>query len=103
VYKRQILSRLNVYDIPAPDAEGTRRIASRLYASIRASHDWGAVFPEEPAEEVLDALQQCKPRELRRLLLGAFGAAKLDGRTALTARDIDADRVHRRTRIGFTH
>ncbi|WP_298292563.1 AAA family ATPase [Thiomonas sp.] len=98
-----ILSRLNVYDIPAPDAEGTRRIASRLYASIRASHDWGAVFPEEPAEEVLDALQQCKPRELRRLLLGAFGAAKLDGRTALTARDIDADRVHRRTRIGFTH
>ncbi|MGC9237769.1 MAG: AAA family ATPase, partial [Thiomonas sp.] len=98
-----ILNRLNVYDIPPPDAEGTRQIASTLYREIRSSHDWGAAFPEEPGEAVLDALQHCKPRELRRLLLNAFGAAKLDGRTELAAKDFDFERLRRQSRIGFMH
>ena len=98
-----ILNRLNVYDIPPPDAEGTRQIASTLYREIRSSHDWGAAFPEEPGEAVLDALQHCKPRELRRLLLNAFGAAKLDGRNALAAKDFDFERLRRQSRIGFMH
>jgi len=97
-----ILNRLNVYDIPPPDAEGTRQIAANLYRDIRNSHDWGARFPEEPSEDVLDALQHCKPRELRRLLLNAFGAAKLAGHDALTVADLDFDRLRQRQRIGFT-
>ncbi|WP_449370623.1 AAA family ATPase [Thiomonas sp.] len=98
-----ILNRLNVYDIAAPDAEGTRRIAANLYREIRDSHDWGAAFPEQIDDDVLDVLQQCKPRELRRLLLGAFGAAKLDARTELAPRDFDFERLRRQSRIGFTH
>jgi ATP-dependent Lon protease len=96
-----ILNRLNVYDISPPDAEGTRQIAARLYRDIRSSHDWGAAFPEEPSEAVLDALQHCKPRELRRLLLNAFGAAKLDRRSEITPKDLDFDRLRRQARIGF--
>ena len=98
-----ILNRLNVYDIAAPDAEGTRQIAANLYREIRGSHDWGTAFPEQPGEAVLDVLQQCKPRELRRLLLGAFGAAKLDGRAELQPRDVDFERLRRPSRIGFMH
>ena len=98
-----ILNRLNVYDIAPPDAEGTRRIAANLYRDIRNSHDWGAAFPEQPDDDVLDVLQQCKPRELRRLLLGAFGAAKLDGRTALAPQHLDFERLRRQSRIGFMH
>ena len=98
-----ILNRLNVYDIAAPDAEGTRNIAANLYREIRNAHDWGAAFPEQPDDDVLDVLQQCKPRELRRLLLGAFGAAKLDKRTALQPRDLEFERLRRQQRIGFMH
>ena len=98
-----ILNRLNVYDIAPPDAEGTRRIAANLYRDIRNSHDWGAAFPEQPDDDVLDVLQQCKPRELRRLLLGAFGAAKLDGRATVQPRDVDFERLRRQSRIGFMH
>lgn len=98
-----ILNRLNVYDIVAPDAEGTRRIAANLYREIRTGHGWGALFPDQPDDEVLDVLQQCKPRELRRLLLGAFGAAKLDGRAELAPRDIDFERLRHPSRIGFMH
>jgi len=54
-------------------------------------------------DEVLDVLQQCKPRELRRLLLNAFGAAKLDGRAELTPKDVDFERLRRPSRIGFMH
>ena len=98
-----ILNRLNVYDIAAPDAEGTRQIAANLYREIRHSHDWGATFPDQPDDDVLDMLQQCKPRELRRLLLNAFGAAKLDHRTALAPKDVDFERLRRQSRIGFMH
>lgn len=98
-----ILNRLNVYDIAPPDAEGTRQIAANLYRDIRDSHDWGARFPEEPAEDVLGVLAHCKPRELRRLLFSAFGAAKLDGRDALSPKDFDFERLRRQSRIGFMH
>lgn len=97
-----ILNRLNVYDIPAPDAQGTRAIAANLYRDIRGSHAWGARFPEEPAEEILEALEHCKPRELRRLLMNAFGAATLDGRHAIAARDLDLVRARRAAPMGFT-
>ncbi len=97
-----ILNRLNVYDIPAPDAAGTRAIAANLYRELRGSHAWGEQFPEELADEVLAALEHCKPRELRRLLTNAFGAAKLDGRHAIAVRDLDASRNRAARPIGFT-
>ena len=98
-----ILNRLNVYDIVPPDAAGTRQIAVNLYCEIRNGHDWGTAFPEQPDDDVLDALQHCKPRELRRLLLNAFGAAKLDRRAVLARKDVDFERLRRQSRIGFMH
>ncbi len=98
-----ILNRLNVYDIVPPDAAGTRQIAVNLYREIRNGHDWGTAFPEQPDDDVLDALQHCKPRELRRLLLNAFGAAKLDRRAVLARKDVDFERLRRQSRIGFMH
>jgi ATP-dependent Lon protease len=42
------------------------------------------------------------PRTMRRALLHAFGAARLDGRDAVEARDIRADEgVSKRRPIGF--
>lgn len=96
-----ILNRLNVYEIAPPDEDGLRAIATRLYRDIRESHDWGTEFPESLDDEALDLLVHFKPRELRRLITGAFGAAKLDGRRVLQPRDFTSHAAKRHQRIGF--
>jgi len=96
-----ILNRMNVYEVPAPDHEGARRIAERLYREIRDAHAWGAAFPETLDESVTERLAAIAPREMRRALLGAFGNAKLAGRGEIAAADLPTDRALRRQRIGF--
>ena len=96
-----ILNRMNVYRIPPPDHEGAARIARNLYREIRESHEWGTSFPPQPDDEVVERLAECPPREMRRLLIGAFGNAKLAGRDAIESEDLNVARTARRNRIGF--
>lgn len=96
-----ILNRMNVYEIPAPDRDGARRIAQGLYREIRDSHEWGARFPEQLADVVADRLARCAPREMRRQLVGAFGSAKLAGRSEIELHDLSSERSPRRARMGF--
>jgi len=95
-----ILNRMNVFEVHAPDRDAARLIALRLYRSIRAAHDWGRRFDEEPPEAVLDALALLAPREMRRAWMTAFGNARLAGRSALEVGDLP-DAAPRRTPIGF--
>jgi len=95
-----LLDRLNVYEIDAPDAHGARSIALTIYREIRGSHDWGRSFPPAPSESALDKLASLPPREMRRALHAAFGAAKLAGRAELSPDDINDGRL-RKQRIGF--
>jgi len=96
-----ILNRLNVYAIEPPDRRGARRIANSIYADIRGSHDWGRVFPESPSEAVLDILSEYSPREMRRVILTAFGNAKLEGRDQIEEQDLSEPRLARKQRMGF--
>jgi len=96
-----LLNRLTVYEIDAPDAEGSRRIALNIYREIRNSHDWGRQFPDAPSEATLDRLSALPPREMRRLIHGAFGTAKLAGRSEVGPDDIQDGRS-RKQRIGFS-
>jgi ATP-dependent Lon protease len=95
-----ILNRMNVYEVQAPDRDAARRIATRLYRSIRTEHGWGERFEVEPADDVLDAMSEMAPREMRRAWMTAFGNAKLDRRTALETRDLPETRG-KRGAIGF--
>ncbi len=95
-----LLDRLTVYQIEAPDAGGARAIAGAIYREIRNAHDWGRHFPEAPAQPVLDKLAAMPPREMRRALYSAFGAAKLAGRSELGPDDIQDGRS-KKQRIGF--
>jgi len=95
-----LLSRLSVYEIDAPDAEGAARIAGTIYREIRASHDWGKPFPEQLAGAALEKLASLPPREMRRAIHAAFGTAKLAGREEVRPDDIQDPRA-RKTRIGF--
>jgi ATP-dependent Lon protease len=95
-----ILNRMNVFDIDMPHEEAARKIAAKLYRSIRADHDWGQRFDPEPSDAVLGALGRLAPREMRRALMTAFGNAKLDGRHTLEERDLP-DAGARKSSIGF--
>src|SRR5712675_2506572 len=75
-----LLSRLAVYEIDAPDAEGAARIAQAIYGEIRGSHDWGRRFPEVISGAALERMAAMPPREMRRAIQAAFGNAKIDGR-----------------------
>jgi ATP-dependent Lon protease len=95
-----LLSRLTVYEIQPPDAEGAARIASNIYRDIRGAHEWGRQFPEELSAPALERLASLPPREMRRALQSAFGKAKIAGRREVGADDIQDGRA-RKTRIGF--
>jgi ATP-dependent Lon protease len=95
-----LLDRLTVYEIEAPDPAGSRAIAAAIYREIRNSHDWGRHFPEAPSEPALDKLASMPPREMRRALQGAFGTAKLAGRSELRPDDMQDPRA-KKQRIGF--
>ena len=95
-----ILNRMNVYEVQAPDYEAARRIATKLYAGIRAEHDWGSRFEPEPRPEVLDRLAEMAPREMRRAWMTGFGNAKLDRRDHILPRDLP-EPGHKRGAIGF--
>ncbi len=95
-----ILNRMNVHEVRAPDREAARAIAARLYRGIRAAHDWGSRFEPEPRAEVLAAMAEMAPRDMRRAWMTAFGNAKLDHRDAVLVRDLP-DAGPRRGPIGF--
>lgn len=95
-----ILNRMNVYEVQAPDREAARRIAQRLYAQIRTDHDWGRRFEAEPATDVLDAMSEMAPREMRRAWMTAFGNAKLALRDRIVPGDLP-QAGPRRGSIGF--
>jgi ATP-dependent Lon protease len=95
-----LLSRMNVYQIESPDAEGARRIARAIYADIRGTHDWGKRFPEAMSEAALDKVAGLPPREMRRAVHAAFGNAKIAGRNEISPDDIQDGRA-RKQRIGF--
>jgi len=97
-----LLNRLTVYEIDAPDAEGAARIALNIYREIRNGHDWGRQFPEAPSPATLDKLSSLPPREMRRTIQGAFGNAKLAGRSEVGPDDLQDGRGGRRQRIGFS-
>ena len=95
-----ILNRMNVYEIERPDADGSRRIALAVYREILDAHRWP--FPAAPAEAVVERLAAIPPRDMRKLLLDAFGTARLAGRDHLVAEDIDPRKLcGRRARMGF--
>jgi ATP-dependent Lon protease len=95
-----ILNRMNVYEVQRPSREAARKIAGRLYRSIRADHDWGLRFHPEPQDSVLDAMSALAPREMRRAWMTGFGNAKLDARDHIALCDLpDLDR--KRCPIGF--
>ncbi|MFO1267315.1 MAG: AAA family ATPase [Rubrivivax sp.] len=101
VIPEPILNRMSVFEVQAPDRDAARQIAERLYRSIRAAHDWGQRFEDEPGEAVLERMASLAPREMRRAWMTAFGNARLAGRGTLELADLPDQTGQRRAPIGF--
>ena len=103
-----IMSRLKLFNVPAPTKEQTIHIAHRVYASLLKSH-WGKAFDEALPAEVAEALGQREPRVIRNVLLSALGNAAIDERTNLVVQDMDGalpsqkrgDSEYQNSKIGF--
>ncbi len=98
-----ILNRMNIYEVPMPDADAARRIALRLYVGIRNAHEWGRRFDETPSDAVLERFAEMAPREMRRVWMTAFGNAKLARRTTVVLADLPDNGAGKRAPIGFVH
>lgn len=95
-----ILNRMNVFEIDPPTHEQARTIALNLYRGICGEHEWGERFAPVPSDDVLDALADLAPREMRRALMTGFGNARLDQRDEVQPRDLPKAGATR-SRIGF--
>jgi ATP-dependent Lon protease len=95
-----LLSRMAVYEVPAPTPEQAAAIAQRVYAGLL--HELKLQkLDSELSENVLDKLSEVSPREMRKALLDGLGYAVAAGRTALTPDDIRLKADPARRKIGF--
>jgi len=96
-----IMNRMDVYVIERPDHDGSIRIALSIYRDLLEQHKW--VFDAEPNEDVLDCLAEVAPRDMRKLLIDAFGNAKLDKRDYLLPKDLNNRKLSsgKKGKIGF--
>ena len=96
-----ILNRMNVYVIDRPDFDGSIKIALSIYQDILEQHHW--VFEVEPSQDVLALLAEVAPRDMRKVLVDAFGNAKLDRRDHLLPKDLVSKRIFsgRKGKMGF--
>lgn len=96
-----ILNRMGVYVVDSPDRDGSIKIALFIYRDILKQHKW--VFDVEPSKDVLDCLAEDAPRDMRKILVDAFGRAKLDKRDHLLPGDLNNRKIFsgKKKKIGF--
>lgn len=94
-----ILSRMAVYEVPAPTPQQARVIAANIYAALRREHTWP--FEESLREQALDVICQVPPREMKKKLLDGMASALRQRREWLQASDIRSSHVKSSRSIGF--
>jgi ATP-dependent Lon protease len=95
-----LLSRMAIYEVPAPTAEQAAGIAQRVYEGLLRELKLSNM-ERELADNVLDKLSDISPREMRKTLLDGLGFAVASGRSALTREDIRIKPDPCKRKIGF--
>ncbi|HEY0845435.1 MAG TPA: AAA family ATPase [Noviherbaspirillum sp.] len=95
-----LLSRMAVYEVPAPTPDQAAGIAKRVYIGLLRELKLQQV-EEELSDAVLDKLSEVSPREMRKALLDGLGFAVAAGRSALVPEDIRLKVDPCKRRIGF--
>jgi ATP-dependent Lon protease len=95
-----ILSRMQVYEVRPPNAQEGAVIARNLYGALVREHD--LPFEQELDPDVLELLAQIPPREMRKALLDALGAARMARSERLAREHFRGRNARTRAPIGFT-
>ena len=95
-----LLSRMAVYDVPAPTPEQAAAIAQRVYSGLLAELKLQNIEPDL-TEGVLGKLSEVSPREMRKSLLDALGYAVAAGRSTLLPEDVRVKADTGKRKIGF--
>jgi ATP-dependent Lon protease len=95
-----LLSRMAVYEVPAPTPEQAAGIAQRVYAGLLRELKLQSM-EQELCGAVMEKLSEVSPREMRKTLLDGLGFAVAGGRAALTPEDIRFRSDPCKRKIGF--
>jgi hypothetical protein len=98
-----LMSRFQVFHVPAPSIEQATIITGRIYSKLREA-SWGHHFPEALNQDVIEILSMLPPRQVTQQLTRGFGAAALAKRQQMeiTVADIaGTDHIFTGRRIGF--
>lgn len=96
-----ILSRMAVYEVPAPTPAEAIVIARNIYTALLKQNKW--LFAPELTDTVLELLATVPPRDMTKRLFDAMGAARVAKRDYLTAADVRSVNTRPKSRsIGFT-
>jgi ATP-dependent Lon protease len=95
-----LLSRMAVYDVPAPTAEQAAAIAERIYRGLLKELRLKN-FDLALDETVKDKMSEVSPREMRKALLDGLGFAVAAGRSSLQADDVRFKQEQGKRKIGF--
>jgi ATP-dependent Lon protease len=95
-----LLSRMAVYEVPAPTPEQAAGIAQRIYAGLLRELNLSG-FEQRLANAVLDKLAPVSPRDMRKTLLDSLGYAVAAQRDHVNVDDIRPRPMPGKGRIGF--
>jgi ATP-dependent Lon protease len=95
-----LLSRMAVYEVPAPTPEQAAGIAQRVYAGLLNELKLKTMDKDIP-DNVLDKLSGISPREMRKTLLDGLGYAVAVGRSGLLPDDVRLKADPGKRKIGF--
>lgn len=94
-----ILTRVSVYEVPAPTSEQSRVIAQNIYQELLRSR--GVSFEPVLNEDALDVLSRVPPREMRKKILPGMARAASARRSAIQADDITSSHLKTNRPMGF--
>ncbi|MBI1890608.1 MAG: AAA family ATPase [Burkholderiales bacterium] len=95
-----LLSRMAVYEVPAPTTEQAAAIAERIYRGLLKELRL-RTFDQDLNVPVKDKMSEVSPREMRKALLDGLGFAVAAGRSALTPDDVRLKPDQGKRKIGF--
>lgn len=94
-----LISRCTVVIVPPPTQDQVAGIAKNIYTSLLADAPWGRHFEPQLRAEVVAALADQLPRDIKKSLVSALGLAALRGQRHISAKELA--RVKHRPSIGF--
>jgi ATP-dependent Lon protease len=94
-----ILSRMAVYEVPAPTQDQGRVIAANIFSALCAEHGWA--FEAVLSPDTQDAVSRVAPREMKKKLLDGVAHAMRAKRGSLLPEDVRSSHVRESRKMGF--